>query len=157
MTSCTGYIVRAFQWKSSELHGVLQRLLNTCNDLTNGKATLEHLPTKLISAKEWISNHCFSIKDVSRVRDTVKKPFDWDDTEGGREVECVMRSPLLDAESVQIPPSTGPLDGHNDFSQMEEIHLNVNEENMGLKQKVFNMEYVQKYLEGKLQLACDNM
>ncbi|KAL5099241.1 hypothetical protein RYX36_003568 [Vicia faba] len=74
----TGYMVRLFQWKTSDLSDVLQKFLNACYSLLNGKADHENFGIELTTTLEWIINHCFSIHDVSSMEDEVKKQFDWD-------------------------------------------------------------------------------
>ncbi|KAL5714104.1 hypothetical protein ACHQM5_016110 [Ranunculus cassubicifolius] len=131
-SSSDGYIVRVFQWKSSDLHAVLQRFVRACSDISNGRTSLETFPTELTSAMEWVFNHCFSIQDVSSMRDTVKKHLDWNESESESELG-------------------------NDSPQMEEIHAKLNEDNRTLKQKLSNMEIVQKNLEEKLQKATEKI
>ncbi|XP_050906791.1 filament-like plant protein 7 isoform X2 [Lathyrus oleraceus] len=75
----TGYMVRLFQWKTSDLSDVLQKFLNACYSLLNGKADHENFGIELTTALEWIINHCFSVHDVSSMKDEVKKQFDWDE------------------------------------------------------------------------------
>lgn len=73
----TAYMVRVFQWKSSELSAVLQEFVQTCRDLLNGKVRIEKFTEKLTRTLEWIVNHCFSLQDVSSMKDTIKSHFDW--------------------------------------------------------------------------------
>lgn len=75
-----GYMVRVFQWKTSDLGDVLQKFLNVCYNLLNGVADHEKFATELTTALEWIINHCFSLQDVSSMEDAIKKQFDWDET-----------------------------------------------------------------------------
>ncbi|PIA56550.1 hypothetical protein AQUCO_00700710v1 [Aquilegia coerulea] len=157
----SGYMVRVFQWKNSELSAVLQQFVHTCHDLINGKAALEIFARELCSALEWIFNHCFSIQDVSRMRDTVKNHFDWDESESESELENVCSQ--LDGNTVHVfkgqfcPPSAAASNGLNNVIQMEEFQLEYKEENVILKQKLTNMESVQKDLEGKLQTATEKI
>ncbi|RVX21084.1 Filament-like plant protein 7 [Vitis vinifera] len=83
----TGYVVRVFQWKTSELRSVLNQFVHSCDDLLNGKADLEKFARELTSALDWIMNHCFSLQDVSSMKDAIKKQFDWDESRSENEVE----------------------------------------------------------------------
>jgi len=69
----TGYMVCIFQWKTSELRNVLQQFLHVCYDLLNDKADHEKFTTELTTTLDWIMNHCFSLQDVSSMRDAIKK------------------------------------------------------------------------------------
>ncbi|GAU26045.1 hypothetical protein TSUD_225060 [Trifolium subterraneum] len=77
----TGYMVRVFQWKTSDLGDVLQKFLNVCYSSLDGKADHEKFATELTTALEWIINHCFVLRDVSSMEDAVKKQFNWDETQ----------------------------------------------------------------------------
>lgn len=83
----TGYMVRLFQWKTSDLSDVLQKFLNACYSLLNGKADHENFGIELTTALEWIINHCFSVHDVSSMKDEVKKQFDWDEIGSFKDAE----------------------------------------------------------------------
>lgn len=76
----TGYTVRVLQWKTSELGAVLETFLQSCTNLLNRKAEMENFAKELSSTLEWIVNHCFSLQDVSSMRDEMEKRFDWDET-----------------------------------------------------------------------------
>ncbi|KAF5208238.1 Filament-like plant protein [Thalictrum thalictroides] len=157
----SGYMVRVFQWKNSELFAVLQQFVHTCHDLINGKAAFEIFARELCSALEWIFNHCFSIQDVSRMKDTVKNHFDWDESESESELE--LECSQLDGNTVNIfkgqicPSSTAASNGQTSVFHMEEFQLENKEETVILKQKLTNMESVQKDLEGKLQTATERI
>ncbi|XP_058777990.1 filament-like plant protein 7 [Vicia villosa] len=83
----SGYMVRLFQWKTSDLNDVLQKFVNACYSLLNGKADHENFGIEVTTALEWIINHCFSIHDVSSMKDEVKKQFDWDEIESESEAK----------------------------------------------------------------------
>lgn len=129
----TGYMVRVFQWKTSEVSDVLQQFLRTCNDLLNGKVDIEGFTRELTCALDWIMNHCFSLQDVSSMRDSIKKHYGWDDTRSEIEAEIVAAS-----------------NDHNNISQMED-----REEIRRLKDELMNLESTQKDLEGMLHSAID--
>ncbi|XP_015065988.1 filament-like plant protein 7 [Solanum pennellii] len=90
----TAYMVRVFQWKSSELSVILQEFVQTCRDLLNGKVHIEKFTEKLTRTLEWIVNHCFSLQDVSSMRDTIKNHFDW-------EMETGVINPIFEFDKLQ--------------------------------------------------------
>ncbi|CAA0832483.1 Filament-like plant protein 7 [Striga hermonthica] len=75
----TGYTVRVFQWKSDELSFILQKFVRTCNGLLNGSVNLECFVQEVALTLEWVLNHCFSIQDVSSMKDAILSRFDWDE------------------------------------------------------------------------------
>ncbi|GER52714.1 hypothetical protein STAS_30193 [Striga asiatica] len=75
----TGYTVRVFQWKSDELAAILQQFVRTCNGLLNGSVNLECFVQEVALTLEWVLNHCFSIQDVSSMKDAILSRFDWDE------------------------------------------------------------------------------
>ncbi|XP_051115438.1 filament-like plant protein 7 [Andrographis paniculata] len=90
-----GYVVRVFQWKIAELSPILQQLISTCNKLLNGTADLEQFTQQVASNLEWVINHCFSIQDVSSMKDAMRSYFDWDESTSDAEVECGSALPCL--------------------------------------------------------------
>ncbi|KAA8531678.1 hypothetical protein F0562_006605 [Nyssa sinensis] len=159
----TGYMVRVFQWKSSELSAVLLQFVKTCNDLLNGKADWEKFAQELTSALDWIMNHCFSLQDVSSMRDAIQKQFDWDESRSEREVEGGMTSQLSGAEKLHLPreklsclPIFSTSNGHNKFFQPEDCQPNVIEDGKKLKNEFASLESAEEELEGRLQSEIDN-
>lgn len=153
-----GYMVRVFQWKTSELSGVLQQYVHVCYDLLNRKVDVDKFAQELATALDWIINHCFSLQDVSSMRDAVKKQFDWDDTHSESEAEVGMMAYF--SELSRVPrgqlsclDSATASDGHN--IQTEELKSTIVEENRKLKVEFMNIESTKKELEGKLQSATD--
>lgn len=76
----TGYTARVIQWKTSELNHILQEFLDTCYNLLSEKANFCKFGQSLAFSLEWILNHCFSLQDVSSMREELVTSFDWDDT-----------------------------------------------------------------------------
>ncbi|KAL1567820.1 filament-like plant protein 7 [Salvia divinorum] len=76
----TGYTVRVFQWKTDEFSAILQQFVETCNDFLMGTANLEHFVLQIASSLEWIMSHCFSLQDVSSMKDAIRNHLDWDDS-----------------------------------------------------------------------------
>ncbi|XP_042497477.1 filament-like plant protein 7 isoform X2 [Macadamia integrifolia] len=152
----SGYTVHVFRWKSSELSAVLLQFVQTCNDLLSGKADLEKFARELTSALDWIVNHCFSIRDVSSMRDMIKKKnFDWDDSGCECEIGTGINIPLPDGEKVHVSReqlcfSSTP-DAESNLSHMKEFLSILKEENRRLKDELTNMQSSKKGLEGRLQ------
>lgn len=97
-----GYIVRVFQWKAAELSAILQQFVTICNDLLNGKADIEQFVQQVASNLEWIMNHCFSIQDVSSMKDAIKNHLYWDDSESDdHPMEC--NKPCVQTDYVPSP------------------------------------------------------
>ncbi|KAI3878647.1 hypothetical protein MKW92_041507 [Papaver armeniacum] len=141
----TGYMVRVFQWKNSELSSVLRKFSLTCNDLLNGKSDLEQFATELTSAFDWAMNHCFSLQDVSSMRDTMKKNFDWDESQS----ENDNQSPRIFSFAISKERTL--------IHQMEEMQSKLKEENRMLKEEIAEKEVAKKDLEGRVQSATNKM
>ncbi|XP_042062174.1 filament-like plant protein 7 isoform X2 [Salvia splendens] len=76
----TGYMVRVFQWKSAELSEVLEQIFQTCNELQKGKANLDQFVQIVASSLDWLVNHCFSLQDVSSMKDAMRSRLEWDES-----------------------------------------------------------------------------
>ncbi|KAG2308146.1 hypothetical protein Bca52824_027894 [Brassica carinata] len=83
----SGYTARVLQWKTTELSSALQRFVQTCYDLIDRKAGMTKFAEELSSVVEWMVNHCFSLQDVSSMREEIKKQFEWDESRSGSEVD----------------------------------------------------------------------
>ncbi|EOX91489.1 hypothetical protein QUC31_003137 [Theobroma cacao] len=141
----SGYVVRVLQWKTSELWAVLQQFLHACYDLLNGKTDVNNFTQELTSSLDWIMNHCFSLQDVSSMRDAIKKHFDWDESRSESEAEAGIVGQSVEADKLHL----AALYGNNNFFQKEEP--NVREENRKLRDELINVEAAKKLLEDKLQ------
>ncbi|KAF3438984.1 hypothetical protein FNV43_RR17259 [Rhamnella rubrinervis] len=153
-----GYMVRVFQWKTSELGAVLQQYVHACYDLLNGKVDIDKFAQELTTALDWIINHCFSLQDVSSMRYAIKKQFDWDDTRSENEAEIGMMGHFLEParvprEQLSYLTSSTASDAH--CIQTEDLRSTVVENNRKLKAELVNMESAKKELEGRLQSATD--
>lgn len=134
-----GYMVRVLQWKTSELCAVLQEFVHACYDLLNGKSDVNMFAQELGSALDWIMNHCFSIQDVSSMRDAVKKHFDWDESRSEYEAEVVA--------------SNGH---HNYFEKKDECHQStIRDENRKIREELTSIDSAKRDLEARLQVASD--
>nr|GEW89311.1 hypothetical protein [Tanacetum cinerariifolium] len=147
----TGYTVHVFQWKTSELRGVLEEFLQSCNKMVNGKAGLEDFLKELTSGMEWIVNHCFSLQDVSSMKDDIKKHFDWDETHSECEVEGGTNGRLSEADKLDFPKDQSPgWPMANIRNKIFHMETNVREVRK-LKDDVANLESANKDLEVELQ------
>ncbi|CAJ1929548.1 unnamed protein product [Sphenostylis stenocarpa] len=155
----TGYMVRVFQWKTSELSSVLQQFLHVCYDLLNDKVDHEKFATQLTKTLDWIMNHCFSLQDVSSMRDAIKKQFDWDETLSENEAETGM---FADAYKLHLPreqlsclPALTNSDCHD--VPTKEMEYVDKEEIKNTEDKVINSESEKEALEGRLQSATNQI
>lgn len=153
-----GYMVRVLQWKTTELSAVLQQFVHSCYDLLNGKADIEKFCHELTAALDWIMNHCFSLQDVSNMRDAIMKRFEWDESRSESEAEVGMigYSPgaghVRTEQLLYLPMSTA---SNGNCLQMEEIQSTVKEEISTMKAELRSLESVKKDLEGRLLSATD--
>ncbi|KAH9617737.1 hypothetical protein KSS87_013209 [Heliosperma pusillum] len=112
--------VRIFQWKTSDLGDVLQKFLRTCDELLNGKSDFETFTQVLTFALEWVINHCFSLQDVSIMKDAIKKQFGWDETRSESEIEA-----CLQVELQALRESKAEIDDQFESNVMMIEDLNV--------------------------------
>ncbi|PON42986.1 Filament-like protein [Parasponia andersonii] len=156
----TPYMVRVLQWKTSELSAVLQQYVHACYDVLNGKADLGKFVQELTIALEWIINHCFSLQDVSSMRDDIIKQCDWDESWSESEAEGGFMGHFPEADKAHIPrqqlshlPSVVASNGHT--IQAEELKSTAAEEGRKLTDKLIDVESSKKELEERLQSATD--
>lgn len=150
----TGYMVRVFQWKTSELSAVLHQFVHTCYDLLNGKTNIDKFALELTTALDWIMNHCFSLQDVSNMRDAIMKHFDWDESRSESEAEVGMISHFSEAgrvprERLAYLPMTAASNGNH--LQIEELQST----DRNLRDELKNLESAKKDLERRLRSATD--
>ncbi|XP_057761950.1 filament-like plant protein 7 isoform X1 [Arachis stenosperma] len=157
LETTTDYMVRVLQWKTSELNNVLQRFLHLCYELLNGKADIENFVAELTTTLDWIMNHCFSLQDVSSIRDAVKKQFDWDETRSENEAQIRMTSHFPEVDKLHLPKqqlSCVPLltnsDGHD---YQTKVMKNDHKEEFKSVNEV-NCEAEKEVLESSLQTAA---
>lgn len=81
-TAITGYFAHAFLWKTSELTCVLQNFIAVCNELLYGNTDVERFVLEVNLTLDWIINHCFSLQDVSDMRETIIKHLELDRCDG---------------------------------------------------------------------------
>ncbi|MFS8010917.1 putative filament-like plant protein [Helianthus anomalus] len=149
----TGYTVHVFQWKTSELRSILEEFLKICNKLVNGKVGVEDFVKELTSSLAWIVNHCFSLQDVSSMKDEIKKQFEWDETRSESEVEGGTH--LSEADKLTFPKDQLPgwpmASSWNVRNKIFQLEPNVREEIRKLKDEMAKLESENKDLEGKLE------
>ncbi|TVU16359.1 hypothetical protein EJB05_39918, partial [Eragrostis curvula] len=82
----SGYVARAFLWNTSELTSVLQNFVFVCNELLYGNTDIESFVHDLHHTLDWIISHCFSLRDVSDMKETIMKDLELSNSD---EVEVV--------------------------------------------------------------------
>ncbi|CAF1940874.1 unnamed protein product [Brassica napus] len=53
------------------------------------KADMKKFAEELSSVLEWMANHCFSLQNVSSMREEIKKQFEWDESLSGSDVSSL--------------------------------------------------------------------
>ncbi|KAK4488399.1 hypothetical protein RD792_004162 [Penstemon davidsonii] len=129
-----GYVVRMFQWKKAELYAILQQFVQTCNDVLKGTADLEQFAQQVASNLDWIMNHCFSLQDVSSMKDAIRNHMDWDESRSESEVDSGSANHSVESNRLHIPredmpylPMLSPLSGHNSSCPNTNVELVNNE------------------------------
>ncbi|KAL3525677.1 hypothetical protein ACH5RR_014049 [Cinchona calisaya] len=153
--SPTGYVGRVFQWKASELSSTLKQFVGSCNDLLNGNSDLVSFAEQLACTLEWIMNHCFSLQDVSSMKDAIRSYFDWDESRSEGEVDSGTTNDVSESNKLNVQKAL-PLvsDSHdkNNHVQVEEVLHNLREEYRNLKDNLPNKESAENDFEERLQL-----
>lgn len=137
----TGYVVRLFQWKASELSATLEKFIQVCNDLLNGKSDLENFAEQLNCTLDWIMNHCFSLQDVSSMKNAIKDHLDWDESRSESEVDSGTTNHLSESSKM-----------HLELEEVEEVQHGEREENGRLKDESPSNKSTKKDLEERLQV-----
>ncbi|KAM0837566.1 hypothetical protein ACQ4PT_061555 [Festuca glaucescens] len=81
-TAIDGYFAHAFLWKTSELTCVLRHFIVVCNELMYGNTDAERFVLEVNLTLDWIINHCFSLQDVSDMRETIINHLELDSSNG---------------------------------------------------------------------------
>lgn len=159
----TGYIGRVFQWKASELSSTLKQFIGTCNDLLNDKSDFVNFAEQLACALEWIMNHCFSLQDVSSMKDAIRSYFDWDESRSESEVDSGTTDHVSESNKLNVQkgelcslPLVSVSNGENNCLQVEEVQPNLREDYRRLKDELPNKESAENDFEGRLQLEVLN-
>ncbi|KAF7011722.1 hypothetical protein CFC21_026001 [Triticum aestivum] len=119
-TLITGYFAHAFLWKTSELTCVLRHFIVVCNELLYGNTDVERFVLEVSLTLDWILNHCFSLQDVSEMRETIIKHLGLDSGDGheivaakqiGVEVINGIDEPSTpSSEQMSLVSASGPVD-----------------------------------------------
>ncbi|XP_065873731.1 filament-like plant protein 7 [Euphorbia lathyris] len=155
------YAVRVFQWKTSELGAVLQKFVHNCYDMLNGKSDVDRFAQELTSALDWIMNHCFSLQDVSSMRDAIKKHLDLDEAPSESELEVGLVSQLEVNKKCLNHGHLSCLSVVSDATELQksfekdELQCVIIDENNKLKDELTNLKSAKNDLEGRLQSALD--
>lgn len=121
----TGYMVRVFQWKESDLSAVLQKFVQICNEILNGNTDVQKFIEELASSLEWIMNHCFSLQDVSSMRNAIKEHFDWDGSQSDNDMEDEMINHFPEAHNLHASV-VSDWKCHNNILHMQDELSNTN-------------------------------
>ncbi|WVZ87432.1 hypothetical protein U9M48_034068 [Paspalum notatum var. saurae] len=98
----SGYVARAFLWNTSELTSVLQNFVFVCNELLYGSTEVENFVHDLQVTLDWIINHCFSLRDVSDMKESVMKHLELNNS--GLEIVAVTRhTGIHTADDPRLP------------------------------------------------------
>ncbi|CAL9042790.1 unnamed protein product [Musa banksii] len=156
------YIARAFLWEGSELTTILENFVAVCNDLLHGKVDLQQLTAEVTSTLDWIINHCFSLQDVSDMKETVRKHMNADESYSDNELKALTYTTKaidkLDtheessiSEERNIPSSS--TNALYILSRMEDIESKLRDENERLKHEIMGMESIKNDLEVMLKTS----
>ncbi|CAL9086974.1 unnamed protein product [Musa acuminata var. zebrina] len=163
--SANGYVARAFLWESSELNVVLQNFVTVCSHMLNGKFDLQQFTSQVTSTLDWIINHCFSLQDVSDMKETIRKQFDADESYRVNELKAVIypakkvgKRDAYEESNITAErkrPLLSASNGLNNLSRIDDIESKVKDENEHLKYEIMSMELRRKDLEEKLKTFSD--
>ncbi|CAN7063195.1 unnamed protein product [Brassica oleracea var. botrytis] len=134
----SGYTARVLQWKTTELSSVLQRFLQTCYDQIDRKADMKKFAEELSTVLEWMVNHCFSLQNVSSMREEIKKQFEWDESLSGSDVSSLaskdheLPSKVVEEEAKDKPASASA----NEFKLEEQQNMRTELEITAASQKL---------------------
>ncbi|URE40802.1 Plant protein [Musa troglodytarum] len=156
------YIACAFLWEGSELTTILENFVAVCNDLLHGKVDLQQFTAEVTSTLDWIINHCFSLQDVSDMKETVRKHMNADESYTDNELKALTYTTKdidkLDtheessiSEERNIPSSS--TNALYILSRMEDIESKLKDENERLKHEIMGMESIKNDLEVMLKTS----
>lgn len=135
-------VIHVFQWNSTELSVVLQKFINTCNDLLDHKAGVETFAEELASTLHWILDKHSTPKHASSVRHKIKMHSGWTE------------SPLNSKEPGLYEDVLPLASKSTDVAKRQSTCLgNLQEENRRLKHELQIVETAKEDVETKLQLA----
>lgn len=123
------YIARAFLWESKGLKGVLQNFILVCNDFINGRAKVENFVSEFGVTLDWVVNHCFSLQDVSEMREAIVKDFGVTEPNSWNGLENLLNSPCKMANHNRVF-------SENDVEKGELTYENPVEKELEEKEKI---------------------
>lgn len=152
-SSITGYVHRIFLFESSELIAVLQHFVIVSKDLLSGKADLVLFLCKLGSTVDWIINHCFSLQDVSHLKESIKDHYHINGTHASNESEA-KECRVTGGDEFERKRSS-PLgitsNGLFIMSQLEEVESKTTDVNVWLKNELLTLETKNKDVDEQPQ------
>ncbi|KAG8043739.1 hypothetical protein GUJ93_ZPchr0458g22775 [Zizania palustris] len=95
-----GYVARAFLWKTSELSSVLQNFVLVCNELLYRNTDVERFILEVNVTLDWIINHCFSLQDVSDMREAIKKQLELNSSSGLEVVPAIKHTGIQTTDGM---------------------------------------------------------
>lgn len=99
----TGYVARAFLWKTSELTSVLQNFVVVCNELLYGNIDVEKFVLEVNLTLDWIISHCFSLRDVSDMREAIIKHLELNSSAGLEVVAVTKNTGIQTTDGIDEP------------------------------------------------------
>jgi len=99
----SGYVARAFLWNTSELTSVLQNFVFACNELLYGSTDVENFVHDLQLTLDWIINHCFSLRDVSDMKEAIMKHLELNNSDGLEIVAVARHTGIHTADETRTP------------------------------------------------------
>ncbi|KAJ8763541.1 hypothetical protein K2173_002424 [Erythroxylum novogranatense] len=155
--AASDYFVHVFQWRNCELNAVLQRFVDICKSLLDGKVGLEDFAEELLLTLDWTMNNVVTPQDASNARDKISKYFVWNspETENQVGVAPVQSKPIcLSKEQPSwLRLITSPRD-HTTY-QTECAKSFLQDENKRLKEDLKHMESAKRDVEDRLQSATN--
>ncbi|WOK91829.1 hypothetical protein Cni_G00520 [Canna indica] len=152
------YVARVFLWEISELTDALQNFVVVCNDMLNQKIDVQQFADGVASTLYWIVNHCFSLKDVSDMKESIRKHMDAAGSGNDLKVVC----PTKEAEKLEGQEESNITEerekpslsnGLYILSRMEDVELRLKDENERLKLEIVNTVSRRKDLEETLKAS----
>ncbi|KAG2575218.1 filament-like plant protein 4 isoform X2 [Panicum virgatum] len=98
----SGYVARAFLWNTSELTSVLQNFVFVCNELLYGSTDVESFVNDLQLTLDWIINHCFSLRDVSDMKEAIMKHLELNNSDGLEIVAVTRHTGIHTADEPRV-------------------------------------------------------
>jgi uncharacterized protein YoxC len=114
------YIARAFLWESKGLKSMLQNFILVCNDFINERTKVEKFVTEFGVTLDWVVNHCFSLQDVSEMREAIVKDFGGGEPNSWNGLESLLNSPCQKSNNTRV---FSQIDVHKQLHDMATVDL----------------------------------